>query len=650
MDHNLDVRDLLTFRYSYFYKNIFEPYAENSQSLPGFGDYPQDRGHNALVHYVRTISPRTINSLLLGFNRAARSDLQQNYKTDVNKLWGVDYLPTDPLQLGYPSINVLGLSLAGDVTTLPIDRHITTYQLNDTLSLVRGNHGIRVGGELRKIELNGIVDVYARGAISFLGALTGSGIGDLLLGLPTFTLNSQLTAPQTLRTFAADFFIQDDWKVKRNLTLNFGLRYEYNTPPTDPTNRMDVLDLATGRLSQVGTNGLSRSGIRPDYNNLAPRVGFAWNPRKNFVIRGGYGVFFDSGMLEVNSALYYNPPYFTIRVFTPSATSLLTLQDPFPINSAYVPPASLSTLSPNIVSPNLQDWNFAVQQAFEKIGTFTAAYAGSKGTHLIRSLDLNQPAPGPGDVASRSPYPNFSNIFYTESAADSEFQSLQLSFNRALRRGLSVIANYMFSKSMDDTSAFLGTTADKNFPQNSHDYHAEHALSSFNEPNYATAALVYKFPWRTRWLRNTDVRSILTARSGQPFTPLVAADNSNTGNTGGTFGSDRPNVLHTPHLSSPGPQEWFDTSAFAVAPQYTFGDAGRNILTGPGAVTLDLELARRFVLNERFSMTFEAQAFNSLNRTNFDLPQLYVDDPATFGKIFSAQAPRQIQFALRLAF
>ena len=163
LDHRLSDREQLTLRYSYFYKNIFEPYAEDSQSLPGFGDFPQDRGHNALINYVRTLSPSTINSLLLGFNRAARSDLQQNYKTNVNSLWGVNYLPTDPIQFGYPSIDVLGLSLAGDVTTLPIDRHTTTYQLNDTLSLVRGNHGIQIGAEFRKIELNGIVDVYARG-------------------------------------------------------------------------------------------------------------------------------------------------------------------------------------------------------------------------------------------------------------------------------------------------------------------------------------------------------------------------------------------------------------------------------------------------------------------------------------------------------
>src|SRR5581483_625034 len=225
----------------------------------------------------------------------------------------------------------------------------------------------------------------------FLGALTNSGIGDLLLGLPTFSIDSQLTAPQTLRTFESNFYAQDAWKIRSDLTVNIGLRYEYNTPSTDPTNRMSVLNLSTRQLSQVGTGGVSRSGIQPDYNNFAPRVGFAWNPRKNLVIRGGYGIFYDAGMFEVSSALYFNPPWFTIRLFFPSATSLLTLQNPFPLNSGLIPPASLSTLAPDLVTPYLQDWNFNVQQAVDRIGTFSIAYAGSKGTHLIRSLDLNQP-------------------------------------------------------------------------------------------------------------------------------------------------------------------------------------------------------------------------------------------------------------------
>ncbi len=650
LDHSFDDRDKLTMRYSYGHKNIEEPYTENSVSnLPNTGDYVFDRGHNALINYTRIFDATTTNSLLLGFNRADREILQRNYESNVNQLWGVNYLPTDPLQYGYPSISVSGLSSAGDQGSLPIDRHTTTYQVGDTLSLIRGNHDLKLGLDYRNIALNGEVDELVRGSMSFLGVFTGSGIGDLLVGLPTFTIDSQQTAPQTLRTSQTGVYLQDDWKIRPNLTLNLGLRYEINTPATDPTNRMSALNLATGELDQVGTDGVPRGGYPTDYMNFAPRVGFAYSPAANWVIRGGYGVFYDASMFEVTSALYYNPPYFSVYVFTPGPEGLLTLQNPYPFTSGYVPPPSLSTLAPDLKTPYLQDWNFNVQRDLKKFGIFSVAYAGSKGTRLIRSLDLNQPPPGPGDLQSRRVYQNFSNIFYTESGGNSEFESLQLSFNRRFRNGLTVIANYTRSKSIDDTSSFLGTYADKNFPQDSSDYHAERAASSFDTPNFTTIALVYQAPWRNMWTRNLEFRSILTGRSGQPFTPLISYDNSNTGNTGGNFGSDRPNVLFNPSLPNPSAQEWFNTSAFAIPTPYTFGDAGRNILRGPGLFTFDVELARKFALSETWSMTFEAQAFNALNRVNFDLPQLYADQPG-FGQIYSAEPARQLQFALRFGF
>ena len=215
-----------------------------------------NRGHNALAQYLKTLSPRTINSVLVGFNRAVRQVLAQNYTTNVNPLWGVNYLPTVPRDFGYPGITVTGYSRVGDVATLPIDRADNTYQVCDTLTLIRGAHSIKMGGEFRDLQLNGYIDVYARGSIDFTGALTGTGIGDLLLGLPTLDIQSQYTGPQTLRSKSWSGFIQDDWKVTRNLTLNLGLRYEYDTPATDPTNRMSTFDFATGQTEQVGTNGI----------------------------------------------------------------------------------------------------------------------------------------------------------------------------------------------------------------------------------------------------------------------------------------------------------------------------------------------------------------------------------------------------------
>ncbi len=649
LDHHFSPNDTLTLRYSYGRDALTEPYAENSTAIPGFGDVLNDTGHNALIQYVHIFSPVTLNSLLLGFNRATRKDLQENYQTNVNSLWGVNWLPANAIDFGYPSVTVSGYSPVGDVTELPISRAENTYQINDGVTLIRGSHSIKFGAEERRQQHNGIEDIYARGSLSFEGSFTGSGLGDLLLGYPSLGIQSQFNNTQTLRSTASDSYIQDDWKVRRNLTLNLGLRYEFNTPATDPTNRMSVFDAQSDMVVQVGTGGISRSGYRADTDNFGPRVGFAWDTGHHLVVRGGYGIYYDSSMAEVSTALYFNPPFFSIRVFFPTETSLLTLANPFPTTGGYVPPASLSTLSPDLNTAYLQQWNLNLQQEFAG-SVITAAYSASKGTHLPRSLDLNQPPPGPGDVDSRRPYPGFSNIFYTESGGDSEFQSLNLTFNHPFSHGVSVLGVYTFSKSMDDTSAFLGTTADKNFPQDSQDYHAEHALSSFDTRHRGEIAAVWDLPGHNRLTKNWEASTIIVAQSGQPFTPILLFDNSNTGNIGGQFGSDRPNVLFNPKLSNPTPNEWFNTAAFAIPAPYQFGDAGRNIVRGPGLVTVDLSLLRQFAISDRVSLNAQAEAFNLLNRANFNLPDLYADQPSTFGHIYSAKAPRQIQFSLRLKF
>ena len=650
VDMQLTERQQLSLRYSHGGKDLFEPFAEESTDVPGFGDYVNDGAHNGMLHHVLVLGPRATNSLLVGVNRVTRRVLPENHDIDVNSLWGVHYLPTRPIDFGFPAINVAGLSTVGDVTQIPIQRALTTYQLSNGFSIIRGAQTMNVGGEVRNTRQNGILDQLVRGSISFSGALSGSGISDLLLGLPSFGLQSQADNPQAQRTTAFNFWFQDDWKVSRKLSLNLGLRYEYNTPPVDPHDRMSAFNLETRSLSQAGTGGVSRSGIKPDRNNLAPRAGFAWAITPKLVARGGYGIYYDAGTLIVNSAQYFNPPYFNVRVFFPTATSLLTLNNPFPATGGLTPPPSLSTLNPDFTTAYMQHWNFNLQRELAPLTTISVAYVGSKGTHLVRSRDLNQPLPGPGPLATRRPYAEFGNIFFIDSGANSTFQSFQASFHTTMRRGFSILGLYTFSKSIDDTSAFLGTRADKNFPQDSHNYSAERSLSSFDTPHRVSAAWIYAVPGQSVLLRNIEIRGIFVAQSGQPFTPLLRFDNSNTGNTGGTFGSDRPDVLRDPRLAHRTPERWFDTSALAVPAPYRFGSAGRNILRGPAFSTVDLSLAKRFKVSEQASVTFEAQAFNLLNHTNFDLPEAFADEPARFGKIFSAKPPRQIQLALRFQF
>ena len=492
--------------------------------------------------------------------------------------------------------------------------------------------------------------MLTRGSLSFSGMISGSGLSDLLLGFPSFGLQAVSDNPIALRTTAFAAYAQDDWAVGPNLTLNLGLRYEYSTPPVDPTSHMSTLDPATGRIVPVCTNGVSCSGIAADWNNVAPRVGVAWRAGRDLVVRAGYGIYYDSGMLEVNSAQYYNPPQYVLRAFFPTRSSPLTLENPFPTGGGFMPPASISMLAPDMVSPYMQHWNVTAQRQVGRIGTVSVSYAGSRGTHLIRSRDLNQARPAPGPVQPRRPYPRLRQHLLHRERRAIRVRRLAGGLHRPLSRSIALSAFYTYSRSKDDASAFLDTAGDRNFPQDSQNMAAQWGRSSFDYPHRFSASFIYQLPSGNVVTRNSEVRGIVTLQSGQTFTPILRFDNSNTGNTGQQSGSDHPNLIGNPVLSNPTADQWFNTAAFAVAPPYTFGDAGRNILRGPGFASVDLSLARRIPLRGGSALSVEAQVFNLLNTTNFDLPELYADEPGTFGRIFSAKAPRQAQVAVRVGF
>ena len=642
-DHNLGERDALTVRYGWGSEDLLEPFAQDTTDVPGFGNYSDNSGHNIAVQHQRAWRASTVQTTRVAYNRGFRNSRPLNHQTDVGALWGVNWLNVTPRSHGYPTIKVTGYSQVGDADSLPLERTSGIWQAHEALSLQRGPHALKMGGEMRRIATDGYLDYFGRGSLTFSGALSGSPIGDLLLGLPSFGLQSQFDNRQSLRTGAYNLFAQDDWRIAPRLNLSLGLRYEFNSPPVDPADRMYIFNPASSRLSQVGTDGFSRSGLRADRNNFAPRVGFAWTPRDRWVVRGGYGLFFDSSMLVVNSSLYFNPPLFSVRAFFPTATSLITLSDPFPVRGGITPPASPNTISPDMIAGSLHQWNFTVERQLSSAMTLTAAYAGSKGTHLTRSRDLNQARPGAGAVALRRPNPAYGGIFFSESTGNSNFHSMQWNLDRRLSRGFSVMTSYTWSKSIDDTSAFLGTQPDKNFPQNSLDYAAERARSSFD--------MRRRFSMASLWAwRGFEARGIFTAQTGQPLTPLLRLDNSNSGNAGNIFGNDRPDVLRNPRLAARTAERWFDTAAFAIPRAFTFGNAGRNIVTGPGYVNLDVGVSRKFRLGERLHATLDAQAFNLSNTTHFDMPERYADEPALFGRILSAKAPRQVQFGLRLGF
>jgi len=674
-DHQLTPNDSLTLRYSMGDVNIFQPYPEGVSTdgaVPGFGDHDYDHTHNAMIREQHTFGANAINSFLVAFNRFSRDFVVQNSQTDVGTLWGVNWLNLPPRDYGYPTISVTGYSQVGDDGAFPNLRHTNTYQIADSFTFIRGKNTFKTGVDLRKLQLNGRLDELVRGSLTFSGAISGSSLGDLLLGYPTFGLQAYANNPIRLRSMSSDAYFQDDWRLRQNLVFTLGGRYEFNSPATDPTNNMTELNLQTGQLVPVGTDGVTDSGIHPDYKNFAPRAGIAWHAAPNFVVRAGYGVFYDAGMFITGSVAYFNPPQFTLSVFFPSAAGLLTLQNPFPTNAGYTPPASLSVLNPNTITPYIQQWNFTTEGTLGKRGTLTLSYVGSSGSRLIRESDLNQPtlsSTGSQDnLQMRRPYPQYSSIFYVASEGSSDFNAMEVRYTGHITPSISVWSAYTYSHSIDDQSAFLGDTADPNFPQNSHNLSAERAPSSFDMRQRFVAAYVLALPHSNRWTRNTEFQGIATAESGQPFTPTLplGVDNSNTGNTGQQAGSDRPNLVGNPYQSgsiAANPScvapagsthtagQWFNPCAFEPAPMNMYGDAGRNSLLGPDYASFDMSLLRRFTLPERATLTVEAQAFNLFNRPNLALPGTF-QGQSNFGVISSTgdYNQRQLQFAARLSF
>ncbi|HYR44938.1 MAG TPA: carboxypeptidase regulatory-like domain-containing protein [Terriglobia bacterium] len=638
-------------RYTFINDDRKQAFAASGPNLPGFGIGVLDRGQNLAIGATHFFT-RALNDFRFGYNRLRREVLPQNNTNALASL-GAQGPSLAPADRGYPKVTIAGYESLGDDPNLPILGHRETLHFSDSLSFQLGRHHMKTGLEVRRYLSNGYTHLFARGQVGFSGFLGGDALAELLLGLPTFSLLAENNNFQALRTHAVDGFFQDDWKPSRRITLNVGVRYEYNAPPVDAHDSVSIFDLKQLKIRPVGKDGVSRSGSQPDYNNIGPRFGLSWDMSGSgrLVLRSGYGIFYNTEALIANSAWYFNPPVFNLNIFTTGAT-LLQLSNPFPSGQGFSPLPSPVTLDPNTRTGYAQHWNLNVQTKVTGDTTVEARYVGAQGTKHFTKRNINQPLPGPGDVDSRRPIAGFGDIFIVEPSASSNYHSLQLRVEKKPGKGLSLLGAYTFSKSIDNTSAFISSTGDDNTPQNSRNTRLERGLSNFDVRHRVSIAGSYDIPslMNKPFFRKWQISPILVIQSGRPFTPRLSVDNSNTGNGASINAHDRPNLVHDPKLSNPTPERFFDTSAFAMPAQYTFGNAGRNVLIGPGYADLDLALIKEVltVVDQR-RLQFRAEVFNVLNHPNFQLPDSYFDKP-TFGHVLSAFASRQIQFALKLSF
>jgi len=668
IDHRLTDKADLAFRYSFGDRDLFEPFTGPSFSVvPGFGDFVKRRSQNGMVALTWVLTPNLVNETRGAFSRVAASVTQE--ASVLNSEVGLPTISPRERDLGLSFITITGFSPLGDEGNNPQKSVTNVYQLLNNASYVRGNHLFKFGGDIRFSQQNAFRDVESRGRLQFspFFQLTGNALSDMLLGFPLLTSVARVDNPQQIRTASYNFFINDSYRVTPRLTLTAGLRYEYNSPPVDAEDRATVFDLATRNIVPVGTNGVPRSGFDADKNNFAPRVGFAWTIGENTVVRGGYGVYYDQSPLAPAESLYFNSPFFDNNIFFSLPGLPLTLSDPFPAFFPFPLPDSALAIQRDLRTGYMQHWNFNIERQLGSKTVLEVAYVGSKGTKLLTARDINQPQPSalpPGLPFVPRPDPRFDDIDLLESRGNSNYNALQARFQQRLFHGLTSLASYTWSKSIDDASNFFSSAGDPNFPQNSFDVAAERGRSNFDVRHRLSLSYSYALPfgkgrhyladdgWVSTVLTGWESHGIITMQSGRPFTValLPEIDNSGTGRSILGFGAnDRPNVAGNAELSTRTPERWFNTAAFAFPAPGTFGDAGRNILDGPGFQNVNASLMKNTALTERVNLQFRAEVFNLLNHPNFNLPDNFLGSP-TFGRISSARDPRHIQFGLKLLF
>ena len=681
LDHTYSPATQFSARYSFIDRTLFEPFSGVTQVfVPGYGNNLLRRGQNVMLGGTHIFSPRLINDARVAYNRVSNQVLIENPGVSVNRQVGLPELSNNPRDFGLSFIRVTGLSPLGHEFNNPQRGATNNFQILDTATYSRGAQLLKFGFNFQYAQQNAFRDVQSRGLLTFpsqisirlpdgtpviIPFITGNALANLLLGLPLVTGGARLDNPQRLRTESYNIFINDSIRITPRLTLSAGLRYEYNSPPVDADDRANLYDPTTGRLVQVGTNGVPRAGYESDKNNFAPRVALAWALGKNSstVIRAGYGVYYDQSPLAPGEGLYFNPPFFDFRFYFQLPQAPLTLFNPFPFNTPSQSPPSAFAFDPDLRTSYTQHWNLSLQRQLSGNLVAELAYVGAKGTKLLAARDINQPFASP-QQPNLPPNPLFGEITLQGGSASSNYHSLQARLQQRLAFGLGLLGAYTYGKSIDNASGIFSSLGDPNYPQNSNNLSAERGRSGFDVRHRFSLSYSYDLPFgrgksllgnsglATTLLTGWQTYGVITLQTGRPFTValLPEFDNSNTGISNlGFLGNDRPNLVGRAKLDNPTPERWFNTAAFAIPPFGSFGNSGRNILDGPSFKNVNFSLVKNTTIKEAATIQFRTEFFNLFNHPNFGLPDNFVGSPS-FGRLISADSPRRIQFGLKLLF
>ena len=648
--------------------------ANLTNPFPGVGGNTHTRSFDVPIGYVRTFG-KVVNNARLDFNRS-RTSTQNLYafNQDITGGLGITGVSTNPFDWGLPNLAFTHFGSLNDINPQLLRNQ--TWTFSDNLIYRRGKHTWRWGGDFRRIQVNPETDSNARGTFTFTGLNSGYDFSDFLLGLPQLTSVQFGNNNYHFRGNSWDLFAQDEWRLRGNLTLNLGVRYEYFSPFSEENDRIVNLDLPQGFTSppvpvQVGQTGpyngqFPATLVRPDRNNFAPRLGLAWKPLRNTVVRAGYGINYNTSAYQsIVQNMAFQPPFSNTATNAQSPTTVLTLQNGFPP----VPPGSITNnfgVDPNYRLGYVQIWNVDVQQQIRPTLIMNLDYTGTKGTRL----DILE-APNRTETGVR--FPGVQPFYWEDSVGDSTANALSVRVRKRLQAGFSIGGRYTFSKSLDNAStigsgeplvaqgagrsAVSGVT---NVAQNAFDLSAERGLSSFDQRHSFTADYLWELPFghERRWLSGkTPLRAILgdwnwsgdwTIASGLPFTPRILGNVLNVSQ--GVNGTQRADVVPGQSVTVPNPSiaEWFNTAAF-VAPSGAFGDARRNSIEGPGSRLFDMSFTKIFPLSETRFLEFRAQFSNVFNTPQYNGIDTVVNSP-TFGRVISVGPMRSLLLTARLRF
>jgi len=690
LDHRLTDVDQLMARFSTFDAHEVQPFGTSALQetlVPGFGRTLGTKTRNLTVSHTRIFGTSRLNEFRFGWMTVEGGQASLNRGVDFAGGVGLQGVTRDVRDVGFPQISTRGLfNTMGDPTSFTF-RDNQHFELYDNFSIDRGRHRIKFGAYYFHLQLRPVQPDNARGAFTYTGQFSGNAFADFLLGYPTSAASGIGRGDEEGRSNWLHLYAQDDWRVRDNLTVNVGLRYEYNQHMYDANNRLSSVDLsvpggrfvvasdANGSIDSSAQPllplipipyvtsqdaGWGRGLLDPSAVRLAPRTGFALNLNDSrTVIRGGYGVFLNQWAYSVQTAFARNLPFFfTKQVDVPVDVRVptLTTQNMLTTDATGTIGASIMDFDYNVEYS--QTWSGGLQHELFPSTMVEVSYMGTWTIGADNATIHNVPEPGPGPIQPRRPIPQLSRINAIRFDGESIYHGVTFKAERRLLRdSFAYNVNYTLSTSKDDASSPGATESESNVPQNVRnifDESGEWAYSSFDHRHMFVASGVYQLPFfdgagglAEAALGGWRVNGIFTAQSGAPFTVNLGVDNANIG----AGPAQRPDQLRDAALPAGErtPDRWFDTSAFAMPAPYTFGSARRNSVTGPGFANMDLSVAKTWSPGGASELEFRWEVFNLFDRANFDVPNR-VFGTSNFGRIFSARSPREMQFGLRLSF